>query len=76
MNNREKFIQSLQSGKFQNGYKKGEITDTERMKNAIEDYSIYQEEKDLQSYRCFMNSSAYDEIKRVQVPSYRGDEEK
>ena len=35
MNNREKFIQSLQSGKFQNGYKKGEITDTERMKNAI-----------------------------------------
>ena len=56
--------------------KNGKVTDTERMKNAIEDYSIYQEKKDLESYRRFMNSSAYDEIKEVQVPSYYGDEER
>lgn len=76
MNNREKFIESLQLGKFENGYKKGEVTDTERMKNGIEDYSMCQEEKDLQSYKHFMNSSAYDEIKEVQVPLYCGDEER
>ena len=76
MNNREKFIESLQAGKFENGYKKGEVTDTERMKNAIEDYSIYQEKKELELYKHFMNSSSYDEIKKVQVPSYRGDEER
>lgn len=76
MNNREKFIQSLQSGKFKNRLKNGEVTDTERMKYAIEDYSIYQEKKDLELYRRFINSSAYDEVKEVQVPSYRGDEER
>ena len=76
MNNREKFIKSLESGNFKNGLKNGEVTDTERMKYAIEDYSIYQEKKDLESYRRFMNSSSYDEIKEVQVPSYRGDEER
>lgn len=75
MNNREKFIKSLELGKFKNGLKNGEVTDAERM-NAIEDYSIYQEKKDLESYRRFMNSSAYDEIKEVQVPSYYGDEER
>ncbi|MBO5479471.1 MAG: hypothetical protein J6A04_07330 [Clostridia bacterium] len=51
------------------------MTDTERM-NAIEDYSIYKENKDLESYKRFMNSSSYDEIKEVQVPSYYGDEER
>ena len=74
MNNREKFIESLQLGKFENGLKNGEVTDAERM-NAIEDYSIYREKKDLESYKHFMNSSSYDEIKKVQVSSYRGDEE-
>lgn len=76
MNNREKFIQSLELGKFKNRLKNGEVTDTERMKNAIEDYSIYQEKKDLESYKRFMNSSSYDEIKEVKVPSYCGDEER
>jgi len=47
MQNRKKFIESLQLGKFKNGLKNGEVTDTERMKNAIEDYSLYQEKKDL-----------------------------
>ena len=75
MNNRNKFIESLFVGKLKNGLKNGEVTDTERMKNAIEDYSIYQEKKDLESYKSFMNSSAYDEIKEVKVSSYRGDEE-
>lgn len=75
MNNRKNFIESLEAGKFKNGLKNGEVTDTERMKNAIEDYSIYQEKKDLESYKRFMNSSSYDEIKEVQVTSYHGDEE-
>ena len=74
MNNREKFIKSLELGKFKNGLKNGEVTDTERMKNAIEDYSIYQEKKDLESYRRFMNSSAYDEIKECEVRKYNADE--
>ena len=30
---------------------------------TIEDYSQYQEQKDLESYRKFLNSSAYDDIK-------------
>lgn len=75
MNNREKFIKSLWSGNFKNRLKNGEVKDTERMKYAIEDYSIYQEKKDLESYRRFMNSSAYDEVRKVEVPSYRGNEE-
>ena len=38
MNNREKFVQQLQSGKLKSGLKNGEVTDTEKMKYAIEDY--------------------------------------
>lgn len=75
MNNREKFIKSLETGMFKNGLKNGEITESERM-GAIDDYSIYQEKKDLESYKRFMNSSSYDEIKKVQVPLYCGDEER
>lgn len=76
MNNREKFIKSLESGKFKNRLKNGEVTATERMKNAIEDYSIYQEKRDLERYKRFMNSSSYDYIKEVQVSSYCGYEER
>lgn len=74
MNNREKFIKSLETGMFKNGLKNGEITDSERMA-AIDDYSKNRERKDFESYKFFMNTSAYDEIKEVQVASYRGDEE-
>ena len=74
MNNREKFIQSLQAGKFKNGLKNGEITVDERL-GTIKDYSKEQEAKDLQRFKSFMNSSAYDEIKDVEIPSYYGDEE-
>lgn len=37
---------------------------------TIEDYSQYQEQKDLESYRKFLNSSAYDDIKEKEGLSY------
>ena len=49
MNNREKFIQSLQAGKFKNLLRDGEITVDERL-GTIKDYSKEQEAKDLQRF--------------------------
>lgn len=69
MKDRKKFMKSLR-----NGLKDGEITASERM-NAIKDYTNTQERKDLESYKFFLNTSAYDSIKEVQVPPYLGDEE-
>lgn len=34
---------------------------------SIEDYSEYQEQKDLESYRRFLNSFAYDDIKEIET---------
>lgn len=33
---------------------------------TIEDYSVYQEQNDLEKYRSFINSSAYDDIKETE----------
>ncbi|MBE6159552.1 MAG: hypothetical protein E7157_00680 [Lactobacillales bacterium] len=38
---------------------------------VIEDYSQYQEKKDLEEYRKFMNCSAYDEIKEEEGLSFQ-----
>lgn len=40
----------------------GEVSCSERM-GVIEDYSVYQEQRDLDNYRKFMNCSDYDIIK-------------
>lgn len=41
--------------------------------NTSEDYSKEQEEKDLQRYKRFLQSFAYDDIKECEVKSYNGD---
>lgn len=33
---------------------------------TIEDYSEYQEQRDLENYKSFINSSAYDDVKDVE----------
>ena len=43
---------------------------------AIQDYSTNQEKKDLEAFRFYMNTSAYDQEKNVHVPAYMGDEER
>lgn len=45
---------------------KAEITSSERF-GSIEDYSEYQEQKDLKNYKSFINSSAYDDVKKVET---------
>lgn len=34
---------------------------------TIEDYSTYQEPRDLENYKSFLNSSAYDEVRKVET---------
>lgn len=34
---------------------------------TIEDYSLYQERNDLENYKKFLNSSAFDEIREVET---------
>lgn len=44
---------------------KSEISCSERF-GTIEDYTQYQEQKDLNNYKTFINSSAYDDIKEAE----------
>jgi hypothetical protein len=41
--------------------------------NTSEDYSKEQEENDLQRYKRFLQSFAYDDIKECEVKKYNGD---
>ncbi len=63
-----RFIKLLMDGKFkkptfikmqQIGFNKG--------------YSMIQNENDLENYKFFINSSCYDEIEKVKVKKYNGD---
>lgn len=44
---------------------KMEINSCEKF-GKIEDYSLYQEQRDLENYKRFINSSAYDDVKDVE----------
>ena len=39
----------------------------------VDDYSISQETKDLSIYNRFVNTSAFDNFRRVKVKTYSGD---
>ena len=65
MNRAEKFIELLEDGKIQKHI----------LPNNAPDYSLQQEEKDLQNYKFFVNSSAFDEIMKCEVAYYYGDEQ-
>lgn len=59
--NAKKFVDSINQMK---SYHQSEISFSERL-GTINDYSGFQEQRDLENYRMFMNSSAYDSIKDV-----------
>lgn len=65
MNNAEKFIELIEDGKIRKHV----------LPNTAPDYSIYQEEKDLQDYLFFINSFALDELMNCEVACYNGDEQ-
>lgn len=63
-NNALKFVESLE--KRRNPHIRDYGSCSERG-GHIEDYSISQEKKDLERYKHFMNSSAYDDIRAVET---------
>lgn len=75
MTKAEKFIESIKVENFNNELKNGGVTYSEKM-SAIKDYSTTQEKKDLESFKFYMNTSAYDQERKVYPRQYRGDEER
>lgn len=65
MSSAERFVELLEAGKM----KKRILPNTEP------DYTKYQEKRDLEEYRFFMNSFALDELIECEVASYSGDEQ-
>lgn len=65
MNNAKKFIELLEEGKIKKNI----------LPNTAPDYSISQEKKDLENYRFFANSFAFDEFMKCEVAFYNGDEQ-
>ena len=65
MNRAERFIELIENGKIRKHI----------LPNNAPDYSVYQEEKDLENYKFFVNSFALDEITKCEVAFYNGDEQ-
>lgn len=64
-NSAEKFITLLERGKIRKVI----------LPNTATDYTVSQEAKDLQKYKRFLQSFAYDDIKECEVRVYNGDQE-
>lgn len=60
----ERFFQNID--KMRNPHIRDCISLSER-DGHIEDYSIYQEQKDLKNYKQYINSSAYDDVKETEL---------
>ncbi len=65
MSNADKFINLLEEGKIRKHV----------LPNNAPDYSKFQERKDLENYKFFVNSFALDEIMKCEVAFYNGDEQ-
>lgn len=65
MSNAQKFVELLMNGKIKKHI----------FPNSTADYSDSQEKIDLESYRVFANSFAFDEIMKCEVTFYNGDEQ-
>jgi hypothetical protein len=62
-NEAEDFITLLETGKLRKCL----------LPNTSEDYTGYQEKRELQRYKRFLQSFAYDDIKGCEVSMYNGD---
>lgn len=62
-NGGQKFVALLEKGKIRKDI----------LPNTSTDYTILQEAKDLQRYKRFLQSFAYDDIKACEVRMYNGD---
>ena len=60
----EKFVDNIENMKSPHLRNCGSLSERE---GAIEDYSTYQEPRDLENYKSFLNSSAYDEVREVKT---------
>lgn len=64
-NSAQKFVILLKNGKIRKHI----------LPNTATDYTISQEATDLQKYKRFLQSFAYDDIKECEVRTYNGDQE-
>jgi hypothetical protein len=62
-NSAQEFIMLLEKGRVRKDI----------LPNTSTDYTITQEAKDLQRYKRFLQSFAYDDIKACEVRAYNGD---
>lgn len=62
--NAERFVDSIENMK--SPHLRGCVSLGER-EGTIEDYSVYQERKDLERYKEFLNSSAFDEVRGTET---------
>lgn len=72
--NAEKFWKKLERGKFVNELKRGGVTASERI-GFEEPYSKREEKKDLKRFEYYMNTSASDDINKIKVGPYLGEDE-
>lgn len=59
----ERFVDNID--KMRNSHRRDCVSSSEK-DGTVEDYSEYQEKKDLEKYKNFINSSAYDDIKEIE----------
>lgn len=64
-NSAQEFLVLLKRGKIKKNI----------LPNTAVDYTVSQEAKDLQQYKRFLQSFAYDDIKECEVRNYNGDQE-
>lgn len=62
-NSAKEFVTLLEKGRIRKNI----------LPNTSTDYTVSQEEKDLRSYKRFLQSFAYDDIKACEVMKYYGD---
>lgn len=74
MNNSIKFIEKILDGKMKNNMKNDGVTFSEKV-GAQKEYTKEQARKDLENYKIYLNSFAFDGLKDVKVLAYCGDEE-
>lgn len=65
MDNAARFIELLENGKLKKCI----------LPNTAQDYTVFQEQKDLKEYCHFLNSFAYDILAECEVSAYNGDEQ-
>ena len=65
MSNAERFLELLEEGKIRKHI----------LPNSAPVYSEFQEKRDLENYKFFVNSFALDEVMDCEVAFYNGDEQ-